>query len=281
MIEKIIHYCWFGHNEIPEELQKCIDSWSKYMPDYKIIRWDESNYDIKKCKYVEQAYNAKKWAFVSDYVRLDVCYKNGGIYLDTDVEVLKSFDDLLSLGAFAGREEGSKKNMYLVNIGLVFGLKKGLEIGRLLRDEYHDINFINDDGTYNLTPCPIIQSTTLKNYGLSLENVKETIHGLTIFPTEYFCPKNQSTGELLITDSTYSIHHYYGSWLSNLVKEKLKLRNKYRKYGYIPSVILSEYFAYKKEYGILKMWKKLILKHTQKKLKKYNSNIGKKRGKYE
>ena len=117
MIPKKIHYCWFGGNEMPEVVIKCIKSWKEIMPDYEIIRWDESNYDVKKCKFISDAYAEKKWAFVSDYARLDILYDHGGIYLDTDVEVLKSLNDLLDLDGFCGFETGKRENEYYVNIG--------------------------------------------------------------------------------------------------------------------------------------------------------------------
>ena len=125
MIPKIIHYCWFGGNEIPENDKKCIESWKKYCPDYKIIRWDESNYDYKKNSYMREAYEAKKWGFVPDYARLDIIYNYGGIYLDTDVELLKSLDEILDCEGFFGFESEN-----LVNLGLGFGAVKGNEIIR-------------------------------------------------------------------------------------------------------------------------------------------------------
>ena len=260
MIPKKIHYCWFGKNEMPDKLKKCIDSWKRYMPDYEFIKWDENNYDINKCNYIKEAYEEKKWAFVSDYVRLDVCYTYGGIYIDTDVEVLKSFDDLLNLDGFCGMEIGKKKVPNEVNTGLVLGMKKGLKIGKLLRDDYNNLKFKNEDGSLNTTPCTLIQTKMLRNFGLKLNNKVQIIKGLTIFPTEYFCPMNQYTGEMKITKNTYSIHHYYGSWITPEDKLRRELRIKYSKYGNLNSNILSTFMAYKKYYGLVFMWIEIFKK---------------------
>lgn len=257
MIPKVIHYCWFGKSEIPENLQQCIESWKKVMPDYEIIRWDESNYDINKCDYIREAYNEKKWAFVSDYARLDICYTYGGIYLDTDVEVIKSFDSLLELDGFCGMEIEKEKNHNEVNVGLALGMKKGLEIGKILRDEYHSLHFKRKDGTLDLTPCPVIQTRTLKKFGLQTNNQKQVIKNFTIFPTDYFCPMNQYTGEIKITDKTYSIHHYSDSWDTAADQKRRKLRMKYSSFGKLGSEIISTFISYKEFYGFMGMWKEI------------------------
>ena len=260
MIPKVIHYCWFGGNDLPDDVKKCIDSWKKFMPDYEIKRWDETNYDINKCDYIREAYEEKKWAFVSDYARIDICYTYGGIYLDTDVEVLKSFDDLLNLDAFCGREQGKKNNDNKVNTGLVLGMKKNSLIGKIMRDDYNNKHFRDSNGKLDLTPCPVIQTNLLKKYGLNDKNVLQVVNGLTIFPTDYFCPMNQYTGKKDITDNTYSIHHYNASWVSDVDKNRRELRKKYSKYGKLLSNVISTFVAYKNEYGIFKMWKEIIKK---------------------
>lgn len=260
MIPKIIHYCWFGKSEIPDNLKKCIESWKRIMPDYEIRRWDESNYDVNKCEYIKEAYAEKKWAFVSDYARLDICYTYGGIYLDTDVEVLKPFDDLLDLDGFCGMEIGKKTLPNEANVGLALGMKKGLEMGRILRDEYHALHFKKIDGTLDVTPCPTIQTKTLKEYGLKLNNETQVINGMTVFPTTYFCPMNQYTGEMKITDQTYSIHHYSCSWELEVDKRRRELRMKYSKFGKLASEIISTFISYREYYGIRRMWKEIIYK---------------------
>ena len=260
MIPKKIHYCWFGNSDIPKELRKCINSWKKMMPDYEIIKWNENNYDINKCLYIKQAYESKKWAFVSDFVRLDVCYEHGGIYLDTDVEVLRSFNELLELKGFCGFEQGKDKKDNWVNTGLVLGMEKGLPIGKVLRDEYYNMSFIANNGKQNLVPCPIIQTNTLENYGLKKNNKVQIVEDMKIFSTEYFCPSNQYTGNVYITNNTFSIHHYCGSWNNNVDKSRREIRKKYSKYGKFLSNLISTYLAYKNEYGLLKMWKKILQK---------------------
>lgn len=257
MIPKIIHYCWFGKNEIPDNLKQCIESWKKIMPDYEIRRWDESNYDINKCDYIKEAYAEKKWAFVSDYARLDICYTYGGIYLDVDVEVIKPFDDLLVLDGFCGMEIGTRELPEEANVGLALGMKKGLEMGRILRDAYHSLHFKKSDGSLDMTPCPVIQTKTLKEYGLKLNNKTQKINDFTVFPTTYFCPMNQYTGELEITNETYSIHHYFCSWKSPADKRRRELRMKYSKFGKLGSDIISSFIAYREYYGIVGMWKKI------------------------
>ena len=260
MIPKIIHYCWFGRNEMPEKFKACIKSWKEKMPDYEIICWNEDNYDVNKCQYIKDAYEMKKWAFVSDYVRLDVCYTYGGIYLDTDVEVIKSFDELLNLNGFCGMEIGKNCLANEVNVGLALGMIKGLPIGKILRDDYHSLRFIKKDGTLDLTPCPTIQTRVLVKHGLKLNNEQQTIDDMTVFPTRFFCPMNQYTGDIVITPDTFSIHHYAGSWVLPVDKKRRNLRIKYSKYGKTTSEIISTYIAYKEEYGLVKMWKKIFLK---------------------
>lgn len=153
MIPKVIHYCWFGGNPLPKELQDYIDTWKEKCPDYEIKCWNESNYDYTKNEYMKQAFEKGKWGFVSDYVGYDVVYKYGGIYLDTDVEVIKNFDDLLENKIFMGIE--SNENGYFINPGLAFGAEKNNnDIGNLLH-EYDKIKFINEDGSLNLISIPI------------------------------------------------------------------------------------------------------------------------------
>lgn len=258
MIPKKIHYCWFGGKEMPDDLKKCIDSWKKYMPDYEIIRWDESNYDTNKCDYIKEAYDAKKWAFVSDYVRLDVCYTYGGIYLDTDVEVIKSFDNLLELKAFCGFEIGKKKQPNEVNTGLGFGMEKGFKLGRMFLEDYHLKHFKKSDGMYDMTPCPKIQTKILREKGLLLENKIQVIDGMTIFPTEYFCPMNQYNGKITITKNTYSIHRYFDSWDDVADKVRRNLRIKYSFMGNVLSNIISTIISYSKYYGFFGMWKEIL-----------------------
>ncbi len=204
---KTIHYCWFGRNPKPALIKKCIESWKKYCPDYEIIEWNEDNFDVNCCDYVREAYEAKKWAFVSDYCRFFVLYHQGGIYLDTDVELLKSLDNLG--GSFVGFE--TKKE---VNSGLIRGAEKGDKICKLMLDSYHTDHFRNKNGMLNLMTVCTRETEILCQFGLQKNNQLQSIQDTVIYPTEYFNPTDRETGKIHITNSTVSIHHYAGSWES-------------------------------------------------------------------
>ncbi|WP_278627391.1 glycosyltransferase family 32 protein [Thomasclavelia cocleata] len=214
MIPKKIHYCWFGGTSQPESVRKCIENWKKVCPDYEIICWDESNYDINSNTYIKQAYEAQKWAFVSDYARLDILYHNGGIYLDTDVELLKSPSNLLKNKIFMGLDriciEGHGE--FWVSTGLGFGSEKRNKQLLEFMGLYNDKLFIKADNSLDLTPTPIIITDYLKAKGFVDEDKFQYIDDLIIYPTEYFAPKNFITNDLNITSNTYSIHHYDNSW---------------------------------------------------------------------
>ena len=210
MIPKKIHYCWFGGNAIPERDLKCIESWKKFCPGYEIIRWDESNYDITKNRYMKEAYEAKKWGFVSDFARLDVIYEHGGIYLDTDVEIIRNIDDLLENKAFMGFEVGGK----FVAPGLGFGAEPKTQlIGKMMMDLYSDRVFKVGENELDTTPIPKLSTDYLmQKYGIKTNDEMQTIEGVKIYPSEYFCPIDYSTDTITITANTYSIHHYHASW---------------------------------------------------------------------
>ncbi len=214
MIPKKIHYCWFGGKPLDELGQKCLESWKRFFPDYRIIEWNESNFDINCCDYVREAYEAKKWAFVSDYARFKILYEEGGVYFDTDVEVIRSFDDIITRGNFMGVEN----KVSAVNPGLGLAVAPGLGLVKEILDAYAQSYFLNDDGTYNLTT--IVERTTkiIKSHGLRNINEIQTIADITIYPKEYFCPMDYASGKITLTENTYSIHHYSGSWHSE--KEK-------------------------------------------------------------
>lgn len=225
MIQKKIHYCWFGGNPLPELAQKCIASWRKFCPDYEIIEWNETNYDIKKNKYMSQAYENKRWGFVPDYARLDIIYTYGGIYLDTDVELIKPIDELLKLKAFAGVEQNSE----YVALGLGFGAEKGHPTIKALCDYYDTLSFV-ENGELNLTPAPKINSTVLQAMGYRFSKQIMDACGMTIFPSEYLCPIDYDTDELRITENTYSIHHYTASWYDESQRYALKLKRRYGRF---------------------------------------------------
>lgn len=221
MIPKIIHYCWFGNNEIPASARKCIDSWKKYFPDYEIKEWNESNFDINCISYVKEAYEQEKWAFVSDYARFWILYTYGGIYFDTDVEVIASFDDILETGNFMGTEINHNKIRVAPGLGL--GCEAGLELYGEMLEYYSTLHFVkNKDNTYPT----VVEHTTelLKKYGYKGKEKIENIAGVTIYPPEYFCPMNYSTGALVITNHTHSIHHYTASWQTPYERFKGKIQ---------------------------------------------------------
>lgn len=209
MIPRIIHYCWFGGKELPESAKKCIESWKKFCPDYEIIQWDESNFDIEKYDYAKEAYENKKWAFVSDVARLDVLYNHGGIYLDTDVELIKSIDNLVdSSDGFMGFED--KKQ---VASGLGIGAKKHSPIIELMLSGYKDCHFIKDNGEFDLTPCPVRNTRDLVKIGLVPNGTYQEIENFKFLPREILAPKEATSGRLkYLTDATLSIHHYDASW---------------------------------------------------------------------
>ena len=218
MIPKIIHYCWFGRGPMPELALKCIESWHKYMPDYEYKLWNEDNFDINCNAYVKEAYEARKFAFVTDYVRLYALYTEGGIYMDTDVEVLKPYDDLLGLPAFTGYE-GSK---CLPPVTGTMASESGGEWVKEQLASYDNAHFLKPDGSFDLMTNTIRISEIMKAGGFVQDGKKRVYKGMHIFPVEYFCPR-QTTGEILISDKTYCDHHFMGTW-GETKKESLLLR---------------------------------------------------------
>ena len=214
MIPKVIHYCWFGGKPLPELAIKCIESWKKFCPDYEIKQWDESNFDINQNSYISEAYNAKKFAFVSDFARFDILYRYGGIYLDTDVEIIKDLSPIILNGAFAGTERIGD-----INSGLGIGAEAGLSIYKEILDSYKETHFIQANGEYDLTTVVTRVSDIFIKHGYKLISDIQTICGVTIYPNQYFCPKDLETGILKITDNTYTIHHFDASWNTPLDKE--------------------------------------------------------------
>lgn len=215
-IPKEIHYCWLGGNPKPESVLKCIESWKKYCPDYEIREWNETNLEISSNEYTSQAYEAKAWGFVPDYLRLWIVYNFGGIYLDTDVQVLKSFDDLLDCSAFIGFERGTNdKSGYYVNCGQGFGAEAGNIFLKRHMELYNDISFKLADGTYNRLASPHYTTAILEKEGLDRKrNVTQRLENVIVFSDDYFCPKSFSTGLIKKSKNTHSIHQFDGSWFS-------------------------------------------------------------------
>ena len=222
-IPRIIHYCWFGHNEKPEIVLRCMESWKKYCPNYEFREWNEENFDVSVCKYAADAYANKKWAFVSDYVRIKVLLTYGGIYIDTDVELLKPIDDLLNREAFMGFELGLDGS-YGVNTGSMMGSVPGSRYLRLQEAAYRNYSFYDGNGGLNLRTCVEYTTQILSENGLETNNEYQTVLDTAIFPSDYFSPMNMTTGKLSITENTYSIHRYAGSWAPESVRYGYRLK---------------------------------------------------------
>lgn len=211
MIPKKIHYCWFGRNPKPQMAEKCIASWKKYCPDYEIIEWNEDNFDVNMNGYTCMCYGQKKYAFLSDYVRLLVVAEQGGVYFDTDVELLRPIDELLENEAFFGFETPE-----YVASGLGFGsVAHGTAIEAMLR-EY---DFLLD-GTQGVRGCPKLNTAALEKLGLVRDGSRQTVTGALVLPAECLNPYESSTGRLKKTKNTYSVHWYSASWMRKRTKIK-------------------------------------------------------------
>lgn len=215
MIPKIVHYCWFGGNPLPESAIKCINSWKKFFPDYEIKEWNEQNFDVNSIPYTAEAYRAKKYAFVSDYARFWILYKYGGLYFDTDVEVIRPMDDIIERGPFMGMEvdgDVRKQIFPVINPGLCMGAAAKMPLYRRMLDGFAGLSFCLPDGTRNnYTMIPMI-SDILKADGLQPENGIQKVDGCCFYPKEYFNPLDSLTGVLKKTPNTRSIHWYMASW---------------------------------------------------------------------
>ena len=211
MIPKKIHYCWFGRGEKPRLAKKCIASWKKYCSDYEIIEWNEDNFNINLNEYTKWCYENRKYAFLSDYVRLWVVFQNGGLYFDTDVELLKSPESLLDNKAFFGFETDD-----MVASGLAFGsVAGGFALENMLK-EYEPLL----DGKHGIIGCPKLNTNALVKCGLRKNGKYQELSSATIYPKEYFNPYDAATGRLNKTENTVSVHWYMGSFLTR--KQKVR-----------------------------------------------------------
>lgn len=205
-IPRKLHYCWFGKGKKSELEKRCIDSWHKFCPDYEMTEWNEDNYDINRYAYMQEAYSVGKWAFVSDVARLDIVYEQGGIYLDTDVEILRNIDELLKNNAFMAFH-GKR-----VSTGLGFGAKRGTEELRLLLEDYENRRFFKENGDVDQTICPVIQTERLKRIGLKPDGKFQRVGGLTIYPEDYFAGIVDGCGRNIAAPWGFMHHHFEGTW---------------------------------------------------------------------
>jgi len=209
LIPKKIHYCWFGGKPMPELAQKCLESWDKFLPDYEKVLWDENSFDINSTIFTEQAYNSGKFAFVSDYVRLYALYNYGGIYMDTDVEVLQNLDKFLIFPAFSGFE-----NPDYIPTGVIGAVSFHPWVNRFLK-YYKDRPFLREDGSMDLTAnVRFMTWISIQEFGLKLGNMFQRLKDdVYIFPNDYFCPKVWETRAVNLTVNTHTIHHFAASWM--------------------------------------------------------------------
>jgi len=219
-LEKVIHYCWFGRGEKPELVKKCIASWKKFLPDYKLCEWNEDNFDINMCRFVAEAYSDRNFAFVSDYVRAYVLYNQGGIYMDTDVEVLGSFDRFLNDKVFLGFEEGNFVGT------CVMGIEKGHELMKMYLDHYNNSVYFNADGTKYKDTNVVLLTKLLEEKGLKRDGKQQTVGDITVYPRTFFSPYDYINGINYITDDSVAIHHFAQLWLPKSVRLKTEIKKK-------------------------------------------------------
>lgn len=214
MIPKVIHYCWFGRNPLSPLALECIASWKKFLPDYEIKEWNEDNFDVNIIPYTAEAYRAKKYAFVSDYARFWILYHYGGVYFDTDVEVIRPIDDILAKGAFMGFEKDPDKwQDGYVNPGLGFAVYPEMDLLKDLMNKYHNLHFILSDGSFNMSNTIVTYTTqVLESVGMKQITGIQELKGITLYPSEYFAPIHFITHRLHITPKTRTIHRYMASW---------------------------------------------------------------------
>lgn len=211
MIPKIIHYCWFGRGALSPLARKCIESWRRFLPDYEIREWNEDNFDVNEIPYTAEAYQAKKYAFVSDYARFRVLYQYGGVYFDTDVEVIRPMDDILEKGPFMGFELLGEK--MAVNPGLGLATEPGMPLYEAILERYGTMSFSLPDGSLNpYTMIPMV-TELLRDYGLKGEGSVETVADICVYPPDWFNPYDDLTGRLKKTGNTHTIHWYAKSWM--------------------------------------------------------------------
>jgi hypothetical protein len=219
LIPKTIHYIWFGGNPLGEKELAYIESWKKYCPDYEIVRWDETNFDVSQNRYCREAYEAKKWAFVSDYARLWILVHHGGIYMDTDVEVVKPLDAFLAHEAFSGFEKIDS-----IPTGIMAS-RAGFPLFENLLHDYDERSFVMEDGSLDETTNVVAITQACLDLGFKADNTFQIVDGFALYPKEWFCPKNIDTGVIESTSNTHTIHHFRGSWVDSAEREVASIKH--------------------------------------------------------
>ena len=217
-IPPIIHYFWFSGDPFPDSVKECIESWKRFCPEFKIIKWDMNNYDFSRNRFALEAIKCRKWAFASDFARADVIYRYGGIYLDTDVELIRDISDLLYNDAFIGFQDNDE-----IDPGSGFGATPGNSIVREFMDIYKDISFEIGEGKFNTIACPVYYTEVLENHGLVKNGAYQVVDGFTTYPYDFLCPHSYRSGRTYCSHNTYSIHHHKGGWLNKEIKEREQL----------------------------------------------------------
>lgn len=230
MIPKIIHYCWFGRNPLPSSAKRCINSWKKYLPDYEIKEWNEDNFDVNSIPYTRDAYAAKKYAFVSDYARFWVLYHYGGVYFDTDVEVIRPMDDFIAKGPFMGWEKPGSTGVYSIAPGLGLAANKEQPLYQEILHGFEHLNFYDENGERNNYSMIPLVTDLLTQKGLKKDGSIQVIDNVILYPSEYLCPMEYFTGKVTITDNTYAIHWYSMTWLPKTAIWKFKLMRLIRRF---------------------------------------------------
>ena len=231
MIPKTIHYCWFGGKPKPKSVQRCIGSWRKFCPDYEVKEWNEGNFDVYVLPYTRDAYQAGKYAFVSDVARFQVLYQEGGVYFDTDVEVIRPIDDLVERGAFMGWEKADASGNMHVAPGLGLAAPKHFPFYKEVLDGFASLPYYLENGQWNpYTMIPLV-TDLLKQKGLRVDGTFQNVNVINIYPADYLCPMDSLTGKIELTDNTHTIHHYSMSWLPKLSQWRVKVMRHIRKFA--------------------------------------------------
>ncbi len=233
-IPKIIHFCWFGHGQMDDKMKHCFSTWEKYCPDFKIMKWDEETFDLDSCTYAKQAYERKRWAFVTDYVRFKALQQYGGFYMDTDMELLKPLDDLLdNKTVFSFKQKVPGMKQFGITSGII-GTVPNNELFNPLIEQFESRSYINKDGEEDITPIAKFLTDLLCEHGGRQDNSFQKLDGITVYPNDYLCPtilRSGETVEIQVTENTYAIHHFTGTWRTPEIMTKIMEKIKNAKEG--------------------------------------------------